>query len=270
MPINSKGLPAQTYPVINVSTGMMRSTWYQFFVEFAANALSVSGSNGLVVVTSSGFVARVLATGSSKISITNANGVSGNPTIDVNQGNLSIGTTQLTGTLAAAQFPALTGDITTSAGALTTTLATVNATVGSFTVSSITVNAKGLVTAAANGPTLASGVYTPTLTNTTNIDSSALVNADFNYMRVGSTVTVSGLITIDATATGNTVLGISLPVASNFGSSGQCAGTISSSSVVSECGAISGDAGNDRATATFVATTAASQTYGVHFTYQVI
>ena len=51
-----------------------------------------------------------------------------------------------TGTLAAARFPALTGDVTTTAGSLATTLATVNSNVGTF--QGITVNAKGLVTAA--------------------------------------------------------------------------------------------------------------------------
>ena len=60
--------------------------------------------------------------------------------------------TGVTGTLQAAQVPALTGDITTSAGALGTTLATVNTNVGSFgsatACTAITVNAKGLITAA--------------------------------------------------------------------------------------------------------------------------
>lgn len=54
------------------------------------------------------------------------------------------------GTLAAARLPALSGDITTSAGSAVTTLATVNSNVGSFgnatTVPVITANAKGLVT----------------------------------------------------------------------------------------------------------------------------
>jgi len=47
------------------------------------------------------------------------------------------------------QIGPLTGDVTTSGAA--STLATVNSNVGSFTSANITVNAKGLVTAAANG-----------------------------------------------------------------------------------------------------------------------
>lgn len=59
-----------------------------------------------------------------------------------------------TGTLLAARMPALVGDVTTAAGAVSTTLATVNTNVGSFgsatQVATFTVNAKGLTTAAAN------------------------------------------------------------------------------------------------------------------------
>lgn len=58
------------------------------------------------------------------------------------------------GTLDAAQFPALTGDVTTSAGSLATTLATVNGNVGTFGSATqsiqVTYNAKGLATAVAN------------------------------------------------------------------------------------------------------------------------
>jgi hypothetical protein len=51
-------------------------------------------------------------------------------------------------TLAASFMPAHTGDVTSSAGGTVNTLATVNSNVGTF--QGLTVNAKGLVTAAAN------------------------------------------------------------------------------------------------------------------------
>lgn len=70
-----------------------------------------------------------------------------------------------TGLLAGGRFPALAGDVTTVAGALATTLATVNSNVGTFgsttKASVITVNAKGLVTAASESTiTLAVGSIT--------------------------------------------------------------------------------------------------------------
>ena len=58
----------------------------------------------------------------------------------------------LTGSLAASQLPAFTGDATSSAGSSALTLATV-ATAGTY--KSVTVNAKGLVTAGTNPTTLA-------------------------------------------------------------------------------------------------------------------
>lgn len=57
------------------------------------------------------------------------------------------------GTLASARLPALTGDITSSAGSAATTLATVNANVGTFFAPTITVDAKGRITAAATPTT---------------------------------------------------------------------------------------------------------------------
>ena len=60
-------------------------------------------------------------------------------------------TSDVSGVLQAAQFPALSGDLSSTVGSLVTTLASVNTNVGSFGSSTqvpvITVNAKGLVTA---------------------------------------------------------------------------------------------------------------------------
>jgi hypothetical protein len=82
--------------------------------------------------------------------------------------------TDLSGTLAAAQFPALTGDLTTTAGSLATTLATVNSNVGSFTNASVTVNAKGLITAASSGGGT-QVAFSATTTNSSNAYTATLV-----------------------------------------------------------------------------------------------
>lgn len=86
-------------------------------------------------------------------------------------------TSGATGVLQATSFPALTGDITTNAGALATTLATVNANVGSFgsstSIPNFTVNAKGLITAAGSSAVIApAGTLTGTTLNSTVVTSS--------------------------------------------------------------------------------------------------
>lgn len=133
-------------------------------IQISTTTVNISGSlqyNGTAVATiapadasyivktadsvlSNEFALSTLATGYVKVTTTTGDLTS----------TSTLPTTDLTGTLQAAQFPALTGDITTSAGALATTLATVNSNVGSFgtatQVGTVTVNGKGLVTAASN------------------------------------------------------------------------------------------------------------------------
>jgi hypothetical protein len=117
-------------------------------------------------------------------------------------------------------------------------------------------------------PTLASGTYTPTLTNVTNVSASTAYACQ--YLRVGNVVTVSGKIDYDPTAGGAIELGITLPVASNFTATEQCAGT--GVSVISGDGPlwIQADTTNDRASFRGVATDLTNHAGYFTFTYSVL
>ena len=121
----------------------------------------------------------------------------------------------------------------------------------------------------ANLNTIVSTVYTPTLTNTTNITASSV--SECQYLRVYSTATVSGQVTIAATATGAVVLKMSLPVASNFASTSQAAGTFATLTVGgTTTGAILADIVNDVFEFRFNAANTTSTVYAFTVTYQVV
>lgn len=115
---------------------------------------------------------------------------------------------------------------------------------------------------------LAAGTYTPTLTNTTNIATSS-VGGTFIYMRIGNVVHVAGVVSIDPTAAGNTVLNISIPIASNFANTGQANG-VGTAQATNTAGQISSDVANDNVQLTFQATDIANRTWRVQFMYQII
>ncbi len=97
-------------------------------------------------------------------------------------------------------------------------------------------------------PTTASGTYTPTLTNGTNVTSSTANNC--TYMRVGSVVTVYGTLSITQTLGNQPIeLGISLPVASNFAAATDLngSGLMTDGTVGDFTFTIIADAANDRA-----------------------
>lgn len=110
-------------------------------------------------------------------------------------------------------------------------------------------------------PVLASGTYTPTLTNGANIASSTAYQCQ--YSRVGNVVTVSGKITIDYTSTGDSDVGVSLPIASDVGNDYEVAG--SSASGYNPGFTIKGDATNNRAQ--FFINTGSSSSYDYFFTF---
>jgi hypothetical protein len=153
-------------------------------------------------------------------------------------GSVSL-TSDVSGTLQATQFPALTGDITTLAGALGTTLATVNSNVGTFgttlAVPVVTVNAKGLVTAVStavipNTIALTGDATASVTTGGSGILTLATVNANVGSFGSASTVPVvtvdaKGLVTAVSTAAIPTTVALSGDVTST-------GGTTSSNAVV--------------------------------------
>jgi len=117
-------------------------------------------------------------------------------------------------------------------------------------------------------PNLSSGTYTPTLTSVANIVTATAFQCQ--WMRVGSTVTVSGKLTIDPNTNGQvTKLGMSLPVASAFSAEENCAGT-SSCWESQQSGIVLADATNDRAQLTFFTTTASVRDHFFTYTYTII
>lgn len=140
----------------------------------------------------------------------------------------------VTGILAAARFPALTGDLTTIAGALATTLATVNANVGAFALATVTVNAKGLITAASAASTTGSGnvvlassptITTPTIAKLANLTTNGFIKTSggdgtlgidtSTYITGNQSITLSG----DISGSGATTIVTTLAtVNSNVGS----------------------------------------------------
>lgn len=156
----------------------------------------------------------------------------------------------------------------------TLSLATSGVTAGSYgsatKVPTLSVDVYGRVTIASENtiPALASGTYTPTLTNTANVSASTAYVAQ--YLRVGNVVHVSGLMDIDPITTGvQCDIGVSLPIPSDFTTSQQCGGSIEAMSV-QQSGGFLADPTNDRARAAFIAGTTANGTMSYTFSYLVM
>jgi len=116
----------------------------------------------------------------------------------------------------------------------------------------------------------AAGTYSPTFTAGANVDGTPAQNGDFQYLRLGSLVIVTGRVGVDPTADGGTTttLGISLPVASDLADSSDLIGM---GTLATQDGAvIIGDDTNDRAEMTFLAQSTASEDWKVFFMYQIL
>lgn len=104
-----------------------------------------------------------------------------------------------------------------------------------------TINAP-ILSALASSGVLLNGTYTPTLTNAINI--SASVASLCRWFRAGPFVIVSGYCIIDPTATGDIILGISLPIATDITNVLDANGV--GSNLSAKSAAIYGDVTNDR------------------------
>lgn len=131
-----------------------------------------------------------------------------------------------------------------------------------------------------SGTPAASGTYTPTVTSVGGLSSVTVPSGGWNYLRVGSSVTVSGMFSA-TTSAGFISWRATLPIASNFSSTvNQCVGTmhIQNSYEISPGvnfiaevpGAILPDSTNDAAYGTTQIANAGTGTFHVHFTYRIL
>lgn len=111
-----------------------------------------------------------------------------------------------------------------------------------------------------------SGTWTPTLDPTTNVAASTAYLGQ--YMRIGNVVHCSVRADIDVTAATTTVLGISLPIASNFGANRDCVGV--GAGVTGGAGEIRANVAGDRAEFAYVSTVTANNAFYLIFSYVII
>ncbi len=130
---------------------------------------------------------------------------------------------------------------------------------------SVTQNANDITITA---PILTGGTYTPTLTMVNNLLATTAFQCQ--YMRVDGVVTVSGKINMDVNSNGQICrLGISLPVASDFGAEEDLGGTASSMDIQQNSG-IKADITNNRAALEFLANSNTTRDWFFTFTYRIV
>jgi len=113
------------------------------------------------------------------------------------------------------------------------------------------------------------GIYTPTVTIISGVDT--LTVTDAQYMRVGNTVTVSGSFTLQIADVGVAALfELSLPISSNLGATHHLAGIYSANEDQVFAGNITGSIANNRAVFSALGLWDSGLVYSYSYTYRVI
>lgn len=106
--------------------------------------------------------------------------------------------------------------------------------------------------------------YTPTYTN--NLNTTAYTAQPCTYQRIGAIISVACYVDVTVTGSGTTSIRLTLPVASNFTSAAQAAGTSAINITNNSQGVVLSDAATDLAQVNWVA--GGSGTYGLTFIFQ--
>lgn len=229
----------------------------------AANNVGLATSDGAGFYRNASNQIGVATNGSLRFAITNggiASATNGGYTLIHGAGSAAAPTYSYTGDAAKGAYSSGTNEL---AWATSGTQRLVLTSDGRFYGLALHNNA-GAVTGATN-QYIASGTWTPTLTNVTNITASTAYSCQ--WMRVGNAVTCSGKVDIDATLGVASELGMSLPIASAMTADENLGGTASSATAASLVSAIRSDATNDRAAFVFTAVSLTNDSYFFEFTY---